>query len=177
VTPVTPVTPSNPRTRLGLLGWAQFAGGAAAVLATALPWATGESKSLDGFDHGAWAVLVLVLGVCVAALGVITITKAASRLPAALPTAVSLVLAAAAAVAVVDWRSWIADQNDAAARLSGGLDQLGSQLGGLGGLANLFGLAGAEPSKLSMGYGLWVLVGAAGVAFVAALIQSVRGHR
>jgi hypothetical protein len=154
----------------------QFVGGAAAVLATGLPWAATDSRSLDGFDHGAWAVIVTVLGVAVAVVGLVTMMPAARRLPAGLPAALAAVLAVFSAVALLDWRGWIGNQNEMLAQLTGGLDRLASELGGSGSLPGFGDMFGQITATLSLGYGLWVLVGAAALAFVAALVQSVLGH-
>lgn len=173
---VSPVPRSRTPVGRVVLGWAQFVGGAAAVLATALPWAATDSRSIDGFDHGAWAVIVIVLGVAVAVVGVITMMPAARRLPAGLQAALAAVLGVVSAVALLDWQGWIGNQNEMLAELTGGLDRLASELGGSGSLGNFGDMFGQITATLSLGYGLWVLVGAAALAFLAALVQSVLGH-
>jgi hypothetical protein len=140
-----------------VLLWAQVAAGALAVIFTLLPWESIDTPlggdSRNGYHEGPWAVFALLLGLALAALGVITVRnitiQGMPKLPAILPAALGGLLFLDSIIALFAFGGAVGDANDL-----------------LGGVASL-GLGGYEAS---LGAGIWLFFIVSIVAFGAPLV-------
>ena len=94
------------------LEWVKVAGGVLAALGVFLPWVTVSasfagvnfSESANGFDDGIWGILVLLLGLAVAALAFIKVrnitVQQLEKLPPVLPLSLAIALGV---IAIFRW--------------------------------------------------------------------------
>lgn len=176
----TPAAASSPKPGLppvlaniknDVLLWAQVAAGAAAFVFTFLPWVSvsyaGISDSSNGYDKGPWAVFGLLLGLVLAALGVITVRnltiQGMPKLPAIMPSVLGGLLFLDAIFALFDYGGAVGDANDAVKNANNLANNLFS------------GLPGATGSVLNgyhagLGAGIWLFFIVSIVAFGAPLV-------